>query len=95
MAVRTGLGVAHARPHIGLKTRRHRVLELFGLLVHVVPGDAHDVGEEPLDHAVAADDVLRVLAAVRSEVDRPLAVAHDIPVALQPPHATMRSNDRV
>ena len=77
--------VADGRPDVGLEAGRHRVLEPFGLLVHVVPRHAHDVGEEPLDHAVAADDVLRVLAAVRSEVDRPLAVAHDIPVALQPP----------
>ena len=61
------------------------MLELLGLLVHVVPGHAHDVGQESLDHPVTADDVLRVLAALRSEVDGALAIAHDVPVALQPP----------
>ena len=62
VAVRTGRGVADGGAHVGLEARRHRVLELLGLLVDVVPRDADDVGEEALDHPVAADDALGLLA---------------------------------
>jgi hypothetical protein len=60
------------------------VLEVLGLLVDVVPGDAHHVGQEALDQAVARDDVLGVLAAVLGEGDRLVGVAGDVAVALQP-----------
>ena len=65
VAVRTGRGVADARADVGLEPRRHRVLEVLGLLVDVVPRDADDVGQEALDHPVAADDPLGVLATGR------------------------------
>ncbi len=63
MAVRAGLGVADRREHALLEHRRHRVLQPLGLLVDLVPGDAEHVGQEALDQAVAADDVLGVLGA--------------------------------
>ena len=61
--VGAGGRVADRRPHALLQHRRHRVLDPLGLLVDLVPGDAEHVGEEALDHAVAADDVAGVLAA--------------------------------
>ena len=63
VAVRARLGVADGRPDVGLEAGRHRVFELLGLFVDVVPRDADHVGKESLDHAVTADDVLGVLAA--------------------------------
>ena len=62
VAVRAGLRVADRGEHPLLEHRRHRVLQALGLLVHLVPRDAEDVGEEALDEAVAADDALRVRA---------------------------------
>ena len=50
-----------ARAHTP-RTGRHRVLEVLGLLVHVVPRDPDDVGEEPFDQPVSADDRLGVVA---------------------------------
>ena len=64
MAVRAGLRVADRGEHVRLEARRHRVLEALGLLVHVVPRHADDVGQEALDQPVAADDRLGVLAPV-------------------------------
>ncbi len=84
MAVGAGRGVADRGPDVGLEARGHRVLELLGLLVHVVPRDADHVGEEALDHPVAADEPLGVLAALGRERDRPLGVAGDVAVALEP-----------
>jgi hypothetical protein len=60
------------------------VLEVLGLLVHVVPRDADDVGQEPLDHPVAADQALGVIAPGGRELDRALGVAGDVAVALEP-----------
>jgi hypothetical protein len=57
----------------------------LGLLVHLVPRDAEDVGEEALDEPVAADDALGVLAAALGEADRLVAAARDVAVALEPP----------
>ena len=53
VAVRARLGVADRGEHALLELRRHRVLEPLGLLVHVVPRDAQDVGEEALDQPMA------------------------------------------
>ena len=61
MPVRACLRVADRADHLLLERGRHRVLEALGLLVHVVPGDADDVGQEPLDQPVATDDRLRLL----------------------------------
>ena len=60
VAVGAGLGVADGGHHALLQHGRHRVLQALGLLVDLVPGHPEDVGEEALDHAVAAHDVLRV-----------------------------------
>ena len=84
MAVRTRLGVPHGGADVRLEPRRHRVLELLRLLVDVIPRNADDIGEEPLDHPVAADDRLGVLAPGGGEVDRPPGVTNDVPVALEP-----------
>ena len=62
--VRAGLRVADRREHALLQHRRHRVLESLGLLVDLVPRDAEHVGEEALDQPVAADDRLRLTAAL-------------------------------
>ena len=62
MAVRAGLRIADRGEHPLLEHRGHRVLQALGLLVHLVPRDAEDVGEEALDEAVAASDALRVRA---------------------------------
>ncbi len=63
VSMRAGGGVADRRQHALLEHRRHRVLEPLGLLVHLVPGDPEDVGEEALDQAVAADDLLGLALA--------------------------------
>ena len=84
VAVRAGQRVADARAHVGLEARRHRVLEVLGLLVHLVPRHADDVGQEALDHPVAADDALGVGAAGLGEADRAVGVAADVAVALEP-----------
>ena len=68
MAVRTGRRVAD-RCAIRSSARRHRVLDPLGLLVDLVQG-MPDVGEEALDHPVAADDVGGVLAAFLGEGQR-------------------------
>ena len=44
-----------------------RVAELVGALVRLVARVAHEVGEQPLDDAVLADDALGALAAARRE----------------------------
>jgi hypothetical protein len=62
------------------------VLQALGLLVHLIPGDPQHVGQEALDHAVAADDPLGVLGAGRGEGDRSFFVAGDVAVALQAAH---------
>ena len=68
VAVRAGRRVADRSADVRLKAWRHRMLQALGLLVHVVPRNADDVGQEPLDEAVAADDPLRVLAAGLGEL---------------------------
>jgi hypothetical protein len=60
------------------------VLQPLGLLVHVVPGHADHIRQEALDQPVAGDDQLRVGAAGVSEVDRAVAVAGYVAVALEP-----------
>ena len=60
----------HARDHLVVE----RVAELVGPLVRLVGGVAHEVGEEPLDDPVLADDALGALAAGRGE-QRLLALA--------------------
>ena len=62
MAVGASVGVADRLKHLLLHRGRHPVLEPLCLLVHLVPGDVEHVGEEALDQAMAADDVLGVLA---------------------------------
>jgi len=71
------------------------VLEALGLLMHLVPGDAEDVGEETLDQAVAADPVpvfrrkLVVegaateaqLASIEANVNREVAQAQEYALA--------------
>ena len=83
MAVRAGLRVADRGEHALLEHGRHRVLEPLGLLVHLVPRDAEDVGEEALDQPVAADDALGVLAAVVGELQRLVGGSRDVAVALE------------
>jgi hypothetical protein len=61
------------------------VLQPLRLLVHVVPRDAEDVGQEALHQAVAAHQRGRVLAPVVGEVDGLVRVTRDVPVALEPP----------
>ena len=70
------------------------MLQVLGLLVDVVPGHAHHIGEEALDHPVAGDQALRVLAAVDGERDRALAVALDVAVALQAPQHLVHGGGR-
>jgi hypothetical protein len=43
------------------------VLEPLGLLVHLVPWNVEDVGQEALDQPVAPDDDLRVVPPVGGE----------------------------
>ena len=83
MAVRARLRVADRRLHIGLEARRHRVLHPLGLLVHVVPRHADDVGQEALDQAVAARDLLGVAATVVGERDHVVLAARDVAVSLE------------
>ena len=85
MAVRARLGVADGGEHPLLEHRRHRVLDPLRLLVHLVPRDPEHVGEEALDHPVAAHDVLGVLAAGVGEGQRAVGPARDVAVALEPP----------
>ena len=59
------------------------MLEPLGLLVHVVPRDADDVGQEPLDQPVAADDRLRLLEPVVGEPQRLVLRARDVAVLLE------------
>ena len=84
VAVRAGLRVADRGEHPLLEDGRHRVLQALGLLVHLVPRDPEDVGEEALDQPVAAHDALGVLAARVGEVDRLVGGAGDVAVALEP-----------
>ena len=56
------------------------MLDPLRLLVHLVPGDVQHVGEEALDHPVAADDVGGALAAVLGEGQRFVLVALDVAV---------------
>ena len=67
VAVRAGRRVADRGQHPLLQHRGHRVLEALGLLVNLVPRHAEDVGQEALDQAVAADDRLRLVAALLGE----------------------------
>lgn len=48
---------------------RHDVLELFGVLMHLVPAHAHDLHEEELDEAVAAQDQAGELLARAGQAD--------------------------
>jgi hypothetical protein len=84
VAVRAGGGVADRCPHPLLQHRAHRVLDPLGLLVDLVPGDVEDVGEEALDHPVAADDVAGVLAARLGEGERFVLFPLDVAVVDQP-----------
>ena len=84
VAVRAGRRVADRFAHPLLEHRRHRVLDPLRLLVDLVPGDVQHVGEEALDHPVAADDVGGALAAVLGEGERFVLVALDVAVLDQP-----------
>ena len=92
--VRAGPRVADGGADVRLEPRRHRVLEVLGLLVDVIPGNADDIGQEPFDHPMAADDPLGVLPAGDREVDRPAGVADDVAVALEPPDHLMDRRGR-
>src|SRR5215211_1241764 len=59
------------------------MLEPFGLLVDLVPRDAEDVGEEPLDQAVAAHDLPGLLASALRELERLVVAAAHVAVALE------------
>jgi hypothetical protein len=74
VAVGAGSGLADHVEHAGLQGRGDAHLEGLGLLVHLVPGDAHDLDQERLDQPVAADHVLGHLHALVGE-DDPLARA--------------------
>ena len=60
------------------------MFEPLGFLMHLIPGDPQHVGEKALDQAVAADDCLGVLAALRREVERLVRGAADVAVAFEP-----------
>ena len=83
MAVRTGERIADAAADVRLEAGCHRVLEVLGLLVHLIPRDADLISQEALDHAVTADDPLGVGATRRGEADRAVGVAVDVAVALE------------
>src|SRR6266508_761420 len=57
VAVRTGPDLADHLEHALLEALGDPHLEGLRLLVHLVPGDAHDLDEERLDQPVAADHV--------------------------------------
>ena len=59
------------------------MLDPLGLLVDLVPGDAEDVGEEALDHAVATDDLLGLGPAVVGERRILSSLAGHVAVALE------------
>ena len=61
-----------------------RVAELVGALVRLVAGVAHEVGEQPLDDAVLADDALGALAAALGEERLLLLAALDQALRLEP-----------
>ena len=82
--VRAGTSLRRrSRQASSLRPRRHPVLEPFGLLVDLVPGDPEDIGQEPLDQAVAADGRLGVVAAPVGERERLVLGAGDVAVALE------------
>ncbi len=87
--VGAGRGLPHRRPDVGLEAWGHGVLEPLGLLVHVVPGNADDIGQKALDQAVARDDLLGIAPAPTGERDRLVGVAGDVAVALEPPDHLM------
>src|SRR5258707_361014 len=60
-----------------------RVAELVGPLVRLVCGVAHEVGEEPLDNSVLADDALGALAPARGEEGLLALAALDQPFRLE------------
>ena len=63
---------------------RERVAELVGVHVRLGRRVAHEVGQEPLDDPVLADDLARALGAGRRE-DRLLVLAAlDEPLGLEP-----------
>jgi hypothetical protein len=59
------------------------VLEPLGLLVHLIPRDAEHVGQEALDQAVAANDLLGLAFAGLGEADHLVWTARDVVVALE------------
>jgi hypothetical protein len=83
VSVRARGRVADRRKHALLEHRRHRVLEPLRLLVHLIPGDAEHVGQEALDQAVAANDLLGLALAARGERDHLVGAARDVVVALE------------
>jgi hypothetical protein len=83
MPVGAGARVTDSGHHALLERRRHRVLEPLGLLVHVVPRDAEDVGQEALDQPVPAHDRGGVVAAAVGEEEGLVGLAGDVAVALQ------------
>jgi hypothetical protein len=84
VAVRAGLGVADHRQHARLELLGDAHLEGLGLLVDLVPRDAHDLDQERLDEAVAAHDVLGDALTLVGQGDLLVPAAHDQAVGLHP-----------
>src|SRR6266545_1064330 len=70
-------------------------LEGLRLLVHLVPGDAHDLDEERLDQPVAADHVLAHLLARIGERDELAGTARHEPLGLELAHHLGHARGRV
>jgi hypothetical protein len=94
VSVGAGRRIADGLAHVGLEARRHRVLELLGLLMHVVPRHPDDVGEEALNHPMAPDDALGMLAPEVRELDPASAAARDVAAALQPAEHLVHGRSR-
>ncbi len=56
---------------------RHRVLEVFGLVVHLGPAHPHHLHQEELDQAVAPQDARRELFAGRGQADAGVRLVTD------------------
>ena len=82
--MRAAVGVAEAHLDPLDHVLGERVAELVGVHVRLGGGVAHEVGEEPLDDAVLADDPLRALDPRGGEDRLLLLAALDEPVGLEP-----------
>ena len=84
IAVRAGVRGAETFHQFALEVGGDGVLQLFGLLVNLVPFQAEDLGEHALDEMVAIEQAAGDLAAGRGEGDLALGGNADERVALQP-----------